>query len=91
MQQLRYEAHRFGITHKRNKQSKAQVHSVHDDIQGIGEKAREALLIHFKSVKRIKESSIEQIAAVVGLAKAKTIHNSLNNNTLTDENSNTKG
>ena len=73
IQRLRDEAHRFGITHHRNKRSKSQVRSALDDIKGIGPKTRTLLLKHFKSVKRIKEASEEEISMVVGAAKARVI------------------
>lgn len=73
IQKLRDEAHRFGITHHRNKRSKSQVRSALDDIKGIGPKTRTLLLKHFKSVKRIKEASEEEIAMVVGAAKARIV------------------
>ena len=77
IQKLRDEAHRFGITHHRNKRSKSQVRSALDDIKGIGPKTRTLLLKHFKSVKRIKEASEEEIAMVVGAAKARIVVNAL--------------
>ncbi len=77
IQKLRDEAHRFGIAHHRNKRSKSQVHSVLDDIKGIGPKTRLALLKHFKSVKRIKAASEDEISLVVGAAKAKIVINAL--------------
>ncbi len=73
IQRLRDEAHRFGIKHHRNKRSKTQVHSQLDDIKGIGPKTRTALLKHFKSLKRIKEASPNEISLVVGAAKAKLV------------------
>lgn len=78
VQRLRDEAHRFGITHHRNKRSKGQVASALDNITGVGEKTKQLLLKHFKSVKRIKEASEEQLAQVVGPAKAKLVFNALN-------------
>ena len=78
IQRLRDEAHRFGIKHHRNKRSKAQVHSQLDDIKGIGPKTRIALLKHFKSVKRIKQASDEEITLVVGAAKARLVIDALN-------------
>ncbi len=78
VQRLRDEAHRFGITHHRNKRSKGQVASALDNITGVGEKTKQLLLRHFKSVKRIKEASEEQLAQVVGPAKAKLVFNALN-------------
>ena len=77
VQHLRDEAHRFGITHHRNRRSKGQVHSAFDDIKGIGEKTRDTLLKHFKSLKRVREASLEDIAAVVGPAKAKIVYDGL--------------
>ena len=78
VQRLRDEAHRFGIAHHRNKRSKSQVASALDNITGVGEKTKQLLLSHFKSVKRIKEASEEQLAQVVGPAKAKLVFNALN-------------
>ena len=73
IQKLRDEAHRFGITHHRNKRSKSQVRSALDDIKGIGPKTRTLLLQHFKSVKRIKAASEEEISQVIGAAKARIV------------------
>ena len=78
VQRLRDEAHRFGIAHHRNKRSKGQVASALDNITGVGEKTKQMLLRHFKSVKRIKEAPEEQLAQVVGPAKAKLVFNALN-------------
>ena len=78
VQRLRDEAHRFGIAHHRNKRSKGQVASALDNITGVGEKTKQLLLRHFKSVKRIKEASEEQLVQVVGPAKAKLVFNALN-------------
>ena len=78
VQRLRDEAHRFGIAHHRNKRSKGQVASALDSITGVGEKTKQLLLRHFKSVKRIKEASEVQLAQVVGPAKAKLVFNALN-------------
>ncbi len=74
IQQLRNEAHRFGITLHRNKRSKAAIGSELKSIDGIGEKTAQELLKKFKSVKRIKEASIKDLANVVGIAKAKRIY-----------------
>jgi excinuclease ABC subunit C len=74
IQQLRNEAHRFGITFHRNKRSKAAISSELEGIEGIGEKTARDLLKNFKSVKRIKEASVEILAKTVGLAKAKKIY-----------------
>ncbi|NNK76744.1 MAG: excinuclease ABC subunit UvrC [Maribacter sp.] len=73
IQQLRNEAHRFGITLHRNKRSKAAINSVLEGIDGVGEKTARDLLKKFKSVKRIKEASVENLTMVVGAAKAKKI------------------
>ena len=78
VQRLRDEAHRFGIAHHRNKRSKGQVASALDSITGVGEKTKQLLLRNFKSVKRIKEAPEEQLAQVVGPAKAKLVFNALN-------------
>ncbi len=78
IQHLRDEAHRFGITHHRKRRSKSQTVSELDSIKGVGEKTRTMLLRHFKSVKRIREASIEQIAAVTGPVLAQKIHSALN-------------
>ncbi len=78
VQHLRDEAHRFGITHHRNRRSKSQTVSQLDSIPGIGEKTRNVLLTRFKSVKRIKEADLEEIASVIGPAKASIVYNALN-------------
>jgi excinuclease ABC subunit C len=77
IQRLRDEAHRFAITHHRAKRGKAQLHSDLDDIKGIGEKTKQLLLKHFKSVKRIREATADEIAAVVGPSRAKLIKENL--------------
>ena len=76
IQQLRNEAHRFGITFHRNKRSKAAIGSELGTIDGIGEKTTETLLKTFKSVKKIKEASIESLAQAIGMAKAKKVFES---------------
>lgn len=73
VQHMRDEAHRFGITFHRDKRSKSQIVSELDSIKGVGPKTAEALLKHFKSVKRIRQASLDEIAAVVGTAKARVI------------------
>ncbi|MBR5002886.1 MAG: excinuclease ABC subunit UvrC [Bacteroidaceae bacterium] len=73
IQHLRDEAHRFGITHHRNKRSKQQVVSALDGIKGIGRQTSDALLRHFKSLKRIREASLEELAALIGPAKARKV------------------
>ncbi len=71
--QMQDEVHRFAITFHRDKRSKNALHSELDDIQGIGPKTRDALLSHFKSVKKIKIATPEEISAVIGKAKAEII------------------
>lgn len=73
IQQLRDEAHRFGITHHRNRRSRGQTVSALDSIRGVGEKTRTALLTHFKSLKRLREADEQTVAAVIGPAKAKIV------------------
>ncbi len=73
IQHLRDEAHRFGITFHRNQRSKGQVKSELDNIKGIGEETKRLLLKEFKSVKRIKSASSEEIEKVVGKHKAALI------------------
>lgn len=77
VQHLRDEAHRFGITHHRNRRSKVQIISELDEIKGIGDKTQTALLQHFKSVKRLKEASIDRIAEITGPARASIIYSAL--------------
>lgn len=77
IQHLRDEAHRFGITHHRNKRSKAQTVSLLDGIKGIGPVTREMLLRRFRSLKRIKDASLEELSEVVGKSKAVVIFNSI--------------
>jgi excinuclease ABC subunit C len=69
IQQARDEAHRFGITHYRKKHQKSLISTELSDIKGIGPTTAKALLQKFKSVKRIKEASLKDLEAVVGLAK----------------------
>lgn len=71
------EVHRFAISFHRNKRSKSQIHSALDDISGIGEKTKDTLIKKFKSVKRIKEQTEEELAEVIGKAKAKIIFDNL--------------
>jgi excinuclease ABC subunit C len=75
IQQLRDEAHRFGITHHRNQRSKSQVISELDAIAGIGEKSKKELLNHFKSVKRLRLASETEIKEIVGNKRASIIYN----------------
>jgi excinuclease ABC subunit C len=73
MTQIQDEVHRFAITFHRDKRSKRQTASELDTIKGIGEKSKQTLLAHFKSVKRMKEATAEELAAVVGEAKARIL------------------
>ena len=70
IQQLRNEAHRFGITFHRNKRSSSALNTDLETIGGIGEKTVVELLKHFRSLKRIKEASLEELTAVVGKSRA---------------------
>ena len=76
IQQLRNEAHRFGITFHRNKRSKAAINSELENIEGIGKKTAEQLLKKFKSVKRIKEASMDHLTETIGSSKAKKVYES---------------
>lgn len=76
IQYLRNEAHRFGITFHRNKRSKGAINSELEGINGVGEKTAQQLLKKFKSVKRIKEASVESLSQEVGASKAKKIYES---------------
>jgi excinuclease ABC subunit C len=78
IQQLRNEAHRFGITHHRDKRSKSALNSSLELIPGIGEKTMLTLLHHFKSVKRLKIATEKEISEVVGVSKAKKIYDFYN-------------
>jgi excinuclease ABC subunit C len=75
--QIQDEVHRYAITFHRDKRSKSQLRSELDAIPGVGPKTKQALLKAFKSVKRIKEASEEELAKVVGEAKAKVIKEKL--------------
>lgn len=71
--QIQDEVHRYAITFHRDKRSKHALHSELDDIKGIGPKAKEALLNKFKSMKKIKEASREELAEVLGPHKAEIL------------------
>lgn len=73
IQYIRDEAHRFGITHHRKKRSKGTIKSELTEIEGISDVTAKKLLSKFKSVKQLKEKSMEEIAEVVGKAKAKLV------------------
>jgi excinuclease ABC subunit C len=78
IQQLRNEAHRFGIEHHRNKRSKTALNTELETIPGIGEKTIVELLKHFKSVKRISYAKLDELEVVVGLSRAEKIYNYYN-------------
>ena len=78
IQQLRNEAHRFGIEHHRNKRSKSALNTELETITGVGEKTIVALLKHFKSVKRISYAKLDELEDVVGMSKAQKIYNYYN-------------
>lgn len=77
VQHLRDEAHRFGITFHRDLRSKSQIRSKLDEIKGIGPATASALIRHFKSVKRISEASLQELATVIGTAKARLVKEGL--------------
>ncbi len=79
IQQLRNEAHRFGIEHHRNKRSKTALNTELETIPGIGEKTIVDLLKHFKSVKRVSEATKQELEALVGVARASKIYNYYHN------------
>ena len=80
IQALRDEAHRFGITHHRNKRSKSQTVSELDGIKGIGAATASKLMKHFKSLKRLKEAELSEVEAVVGKSKAAILCAAFNEN-----------
>ena len=73
IQHLRDEVHRFGITHHRNRRSKGVVKTELSEIKGIGEATAQTLLVHFKSVIKIREAEIETLTEIIGKAKAKVV------------------
>ena len=77
LENIQDEVHRFAITFHRDKRSKSQIASALDGIKGIGEKRKTALLKEFKSVARIKQATVEELAAVIGEAAAKSVKESL--------------
>ena len=80
IQQLRNEAHRFGIEHHRNKRSKTALNTELETIPGIGEKTIVELLKHFKSAKRISYAKLDELEDVVGVSRAQKIYNYYNQN-----------
>ena len=77
VQHLRDEAHRFGITHHRNRRSKSQTISLLDSIDGVGQATRDKLLRHFRSLKKIREATVEQLVIIIGKAKAEIVYKAL--------------
>ena len=77
VQHMRDEAHRFGITHHRNRRSKGQTVSALDSIKGVGEKTRTTLLHHFKSLKRIRQASLADLTTAIGPSKAQIVYEAL--------------
>ena len=71
------EVHRFAITFHREKEAKARIASTLDHIKGVGDKRKTALLKTFKSVARIRQASLEEIAEVIGESAAKSVKESL--------------
>ena len=78
IQQIRDEAHRFGITHHRNKRSRETFKTELNEIKGISEKTAEKLLIELKSVTQIKSASLSDLEKIVGNSKAKLVYNHFN-------------
>jgi excinuclease ABC subunit C len=77
IQHLRDEAHRFGITHHRDRRSKSQAVSELDSINGIGAKSKELLLKQFRSVARIKQATLQQLVELLGNSKGTLLYAAL--------------
>jgi excinuclease ABC subunit C len=75
IQQMRDEAHRFGITHHRKRREKGTIKTALNEIEGIGQATSQTLLRALKSVKKIKESNIEELTSVIGKSKAQIVYN----------------
>ena len=84
-EQIQDEVHRFAITFHRQKRSKRQLASTLDDIKGIGQKTKQLLLVNLKSVKRIKESTLEELIPIIGKAKAEIVFNYFNQEILANK------
>lgn len=82
--QIQDEVHRYAISFHRDKRSKHALHSVLDDIKGIGPKSKEQLLKSFKSVNKIKVATLEEIATSIGVSKARIVYNFLHKQAETD-------
>ena len=74
---IRDEAHRFGITFHRAVRSKNQIHSALDDIEGVGKQTKEALLRHFKSVRRIKSATLADLESLIGKKRGAIVYKAL--------------
>ncbi len=79
IQHLRNEAHRFGITHHRNKRSKAAIQTELEQIPGIGQQTIVTLLQHFRSTKRVVKASKEELVEIIGESRATKLHNYYHN------------
>ena len=79
IQQLRNEAHRFGITHHRNKRSKAAIQTELEQIDGIGQQTIITLLQHFRSTKRVIEASKKELIEIIGESRATKVYNFYHN------------
>lgn len=77
LQRIRDEAHRFGITHHRNRRSKSQIESALREIKGVGEKTEQRLILHYGSVARIAAASVEDLATLIGHDLAEKVHRHL--------------
>lgn len=77
LQRIRDEAHRFGITHHRNRRSKSQIESALREIKGVGEKTEQRLILHYGSVARIAAASVEDLAVLIGHDLAEKVHRHL--------------
>ncbi len=80
IQQIRDEAHRFGITHHRNKRSRETFKTELNEIKGISDKTAETLLVELKSVKNIKESGLDELEKYIGKSKAKLVYDHFRKN-----------
>ena len=79
IQQLRNEAHRFGITHHRNKRSKAAIETELEQIDGVGQQTIITLLQHFRSTKRVIEASKKELIEIIGESRATKVYNYYHN------------
>jgi excinuclease ABC subunit C len=83
IQFMRNEAHRFGITHHRNKRSKNTLKSELDEIPGIGPKNMQKLLLHFKTIKAIKQAGLQELEVVMGKSKSRIVYSYFQQNNTT--------